>query len=154
MFTTIRRLINKLLQQTGNKPTAMDAHQLKKQLGELTRGLLFYSESEYPFEILDWNSLKPDQVKNAILQRHPAGSPLTEIGTGDFFQKIIRNMGNGGDDSMIAVGERYGKLQQLIDSNSTSSSIWRCGRIEIGIYIVMNTTDGHCLALHTTSIET
>lgn len=154
MFTTIRRLINQLLHQTGNKPTAMDALQLKKQISELTSGLLYFSESEYPFELLDWDGLKPDQVKNRILSGHPAGSAISEISTAEFFQKIIRNMHAGGDEAMSAVGARYQKLFDLIRQETSSSTVWRCGRIEIGIYIVMITKDDHCLVLHTTSIET
>lgn len=154
MFDTLRRLINQLLQRTGNKPSVMDTHQLKKQISELTSGLLYFSESEYPFELLDWNSQEPDQVRAKILSRHAPDAALTELSTNDFFQKIIRNMNNGGDEAMVAVGARYKTLFDFISANTSSSSVWRCGKIEIGIYIVMITKDGHSLALHTTSIET
>ena len=127
---------------------------IKKELGQLINGLLFFSESEYPFQLLDWGSQKPDQVKAAIISRHPAGSPVEQIAADDFFHKIIRNMNNGGDENMMKIGKRYAAMQEFIHTNLSSASIWRCGKIEIGIYIVMNTKDGHCLVLHTTSIET
>ena len=127
---------------------------IKKELGSLISGLLYYSESEYPLEWLDWGSQKPDQIKATIIARHPAGSPVEQVSTDDFFHKIIRNMNNSGDASMTAVGGRYKMLHDFIRANSSSTSVWRCGKIEIGIYVVMNTRDGHCFVLHTTSIET
>lgn len=63
-------------------------------------------------------------------------------------------MNGSGDEAMAAVGRRYQQLQDFISKEMSSSTVWRCGKIEIGIYLVMITKDGHCLALHTTSIET
>lgn len=148
LFGILRRLIGKLFNNTGNKEQAMDIQQIKKELQELTRGLLYYSESEYPFAILDW-----DKDQSGILAVHPPGVPFEEIRSADFFEKVIRNM-NQGDDEMKKVGARYRKLYDFIQSNFESCSIWRSGKIEISIYIVCCSRDGDCLALKTTSIET
>lgn len=132
----------------------MDTQTFKNSLAELTDKLLFNSESEYPFEILDWKKKSIEEVKQAITSEHTPDSPIASISGADFFNKIIRNLENSGDEEMLAVAERYKKLQSFLTANSKDVTVLRCGNIQVGVYIVSQTNGGEIVVLKTTSIET
>lgn len=59
-----------------------------------------------------------------------------------------------GDDVMIAIAERYKKLQAFLATNAKGVSVWRFGSTEVGIFIVILTQEENVIVLKTTSIET
>lgn len=132
----------------------MDTQTFKKSLVELTDQLLYSSESDYPFEILNWNKKSVEEVKQAITAEHAADSPITSMSCSDFFNKIIRNLENSGNDVMLSVAERYKRLKSFLTTNSKDVSVLRCGNIQVGVYIVAQTNGGEIVVLKTTSIET
>lgn len=133
---------------------SMSINHIKDSLNELSSGLLYYSESEYPLELLDPGKQSPEQTRSYILSLHPDVQHIEQVSTADFFQKLLRNIDVGGNNDMKAMGLRYKKLQVFIDKTFFSSTVFRCGKIKVGIYIVMQTNEGHTLILKTVSIET
>ena len=129
----------------------MDTITFKKSLAELSKDLLYSSESDYPFEILDWGKKDPQSLK-AMMATLPA--PVETVAVSDFFNRYIQKQEMSGDDIMKASGRRFNKLQSFIVSNSADVTVWRSGRIEVGIYIVITAKDGQVLVLKTISIET
>ena len=129
----------------------MDTSTFKKSLAELSKNLLYSSESDYPFEILDWGK-KDAASLNAMMATWPA--PVEKVAFADFFNRYIQKQELSGDDVMKASGERLRKLQSFIANNSADVAVWRSGRIEVGIYIIITAKDGQVLVLRTISVET
>ena len=138
----------------ANHTNIMDTTKFKKQLNVLTSHLLYSSESDYPFELLDWGKVEPDKIKLAIAAKHPAGSTLEAVPAKDFFSRYIHRQEMSDDEAMKDIAGRYKKLESFLLANAVDLIVWRCGRIEIGVYIVISLKNGHVLALKTTAIET
>ena len=153
MFDTLRRLINQLLQQIGNKPTVMDTHQLKTNQWtyqwvcciSVNLNTLWAAWLEQP---------EPDQVRAKILSRHAPDAALTELSTNDFFQKIIRKHETMAMKPWWPLEPGYKTLvwfyfrQYFFLFRLALRKDWNRN-----LYCHDN-KDGHSLALHTTSIET
>ena len=132
----------------------MDALNLKKSLVPLLDQLLYSSESDYPFEFLDLNKKSMDELQQSIKALYPADAPSSTMPGADFFNRYIHKLEISGDDVMVAIAERYRKLQSFLATNSKDVSVWRFGATQVGVYIVIQTTDSEILVLKTTSIET
>jgi len=136
------------------KKQSMDTLVFKQSLAKQTDHLYFMSESEYPFEVLDWGKLTTDEIKAAVAGSYPPGAPIENIPAGAFFQKTIRNFQLSEDEQMKTIARRYKELETFISSNSSGATVWRCGKIEVGVFIVITAKDGTVIVLKTTSIET
>ena len=132
----------------------MNSDEIKKALAALVEGLSFSSESDYPLELQDWGNKTDEQVKEAIAALHANGFPVQQISCGDFFSKTINALRQSGDAQMGETAKRYEALEQFINCNAQSSAVYRCGRIEVGVYIVMRLPEGNLLVLKTISVET
>ncbi|MEP7080127.1 MAG: nuclease A inhibitor family protein [Ginsengibacter sp.] len=132
----------------------MDLSTFKQSLIPLTDKLLYSSESDYPFEFVDVNNKNQQDFIQTIKALYPADAPSSTMTGSDFFNRTIHNLEMSGDDVMIAVAGRYKKLQSFLASNAQDVSIWRFGKTEVGIYIVIQTHDAGFAVLKTTSIET
>jgi len=132
----------------------MNSDEIKKALTALVEGLSFSSESDYPLELQDWGNKTDEQVKEAIAALHANGFPVQQISCGDFFSKTINALRQSGDAQMGEMAKRYEALEQFINCHAQSSAVYRCGRIEVGVYIVMRLPEGNLLVLKTISVET
>jgi cystathionine beta-lyase family protein involved in aluminum resistance len=132
----------------------MDEVSFKKSLAELTDQLLYSSETDYPFGIIEWNKKNLEEIKKTIIELYPADTSISTISGTEFFNSYIHNLEMSGDEVMIAIADRYKKLQSFIGINSNNFTVWKCGRIEIDIYITIETNDANIIVLKTTSIET
>lgn len=136
------------------KSYSMDITSFKKNLSALADQLYFSSESDYPFEILDWGNISDNDIQKQILVKHPGVAGTESLAASTFFGKCIRNAQASGDEQMKVVASRYEKLQAFIQENAASVEVLRCGKIEVGVYIVMRTKKNEVVVLRTTSIET
>lgn len=132
----------------------MDAATFHQKLNQLTQGLLFSSESDYPFETVDWDHLTDDQIQTAIRAAHPSGKGTEETSLEVVFNKQIQNRLRSGDPAEAAAARQYQELHDFFQSNTQLVRVWRCGRIEIGVYIIGTLADGQRVGLKTISIET
>ena len=132
----------------------MDTTKMKKQLSLLTSDLWYSSESDYPFELMDWGKMAPAAIRSAVAAKHSPGSAIETVPAKDFFSRYIRRQEMSDDEAMKAIAQRYKKLESFLLANAADITVWRCGRIEIGVYIVISLKNGHVLALKTTAIET
>jgi hypothetical protein len=132
----------------------MEITAFKNQLTKFTDGLFYMSESDYPFEFIDLNNTNPEEINNEIIALHPPDSPIETLNADDFFNKLIQAYLASGDDFLISTAKKYDKLYSFISNHATEVNIIRCGRIEVGIYIVIYLKKGGVTVLKTTSIET
>ena len=111
------------------------------QLKEKTAGMYFMSESDYPFETINWGTL---DITEDLLRGMPGEEPGSAVETHnfeDFYQKY-------------AGRENYGPVLDTLKNNLTDLRVYRVGRINIGVYLVGRSEEGNWLGLSTRSVET
>jgi len=131
----------------------MDITSIKRSLAELTRGLQYSSESDFPLQLSDWGQKSPAAIQKKIAQSCKNGKAVSFDAT-EFFDRYIKRLERSSDAVVAAGGAGYKALQEFLLTNSSSLEVWRCGIIRVDIYIVMTTANGHVLVLKTTAIET
>lgn len=130
----------------------MTYEQIKLQLAVLTDGLLYISESERPFDVME---ITGDAVAFFSSVTNLPAADFTSADAGDFFSKMIRNASaDPADAVMMQLGKRYEALQGFLDANLTALRLYRAGSREVHIFISGKTANGRELALHTAAVET
>jgi hypothetical protein len=87
-------------------------------LQSLSAGLLYMSESDYPFDIKHIPVTDRVDIEKMILSEHAPGSVVTSLNTKDFFKKIISNFSAAGDEYSLSLSKRYDSLQNYITNNA------------------------------------
>lgn len=125
-----------------------------EELKKATEGLLFMSESEYPFETVYWKALP--EVGEAFL-RNQAGlsvdAPVETISLDDFFQVASADASWRSDESRRAA-ERYRNLTALLKENLDNVKVYKLGSVNMPVYIVGQSKTGNWLGISTRVVET
>lgn len=119
----------------------------------LCKELIYMSESDYPFTVELVPATNRIEIEKIILSKHAEGSQITELTIDQFFNKVITNYANAGDEFLSSQAEQYSSLLHYIKENAADAYVLRCGSIEIGVYVV-TIWDTESLLLKTVSIET
>lgn len=128
--------------------------QIMQELERATDGLMWMSESDYPFEVV----LFEDAVETTpALLRHLAAQPLCAPvaveSLDDFFRPAVTNY-PGQDEAARQAAEKYRRLVQSIKTNLQDSAVYRVGEINIQVYIVGKAPSGRLLGISTRVVET
>ena len=125
-----------------------------EELRGAARGLLWMSESDYPFDIVRWENMP--QVAPEFL-RHIAGqsatSPVELQDIDDFFRAAITEYEGQGEEARKMVAG-YRKLAQALKANLTERSVFRVGQTNIKVYVVGRAPSGNWLGITTRVVET
>jgi len=113
---------------------------LKAELAKATTGLLYASESDYPFEIVE-NST-PEILQNS-----------KQIEFDNFFKNLTTQEDWFGEEEK-AKAAQYAALQKLLKENLTDLKVYKSGETDIEIYILGKTKSGAFMGLKTRSVET
>ncbi len=131
----------------------ISAHELRAQLEEATQDLWWSSESDYPVSVV-WRS--PAEV-NVDLVRQLAGcdadAPIQVVEVEDFFARamISQSWHTREDKAQIA---QLKKLKVLLTQSLAHLQAYRCGEIEVSVYIMGVAPDGSVAGVKTVLIET
>jgi hypothetical protein len=128
--------------------------QLIEELKEATRGLMFMSESDYPFEIVRWRGvaeLTPDFLR--ALTGHEKAAPVETESAKDFFRAATSEPDWKGE-AELASARRFQHLLSLLEENLTGLKAFRVGAIDIHVYIVGRAASGNLLGVSTRVVET
>jgi hypothetical protein len=128
--------------------------ELSGELRKATDGLLFMSESDYPFEIIKWDGA--EVITHEYLRRIERSGPETpveEISIDDFFQSAAGEQEWKGAAELSAA-KRYQALVRLLTENLTEVRVYRVGKINIGVYVVGRSGEGNWLGVSTRVVET
>ena len=122
------------------------------RLGETTKGLLFMSESDFPFEIVSW-----DQETTPEFLRQQAGAepdvPVAEQSVTDFFS-VTAGEQDWKAESARAEAKRYQALIKLLNDNLADVRVYRVGRINMAVYVVGRSASGKTIGVSTRVVET
>jgi hypothetical protein len=117
---------------------ANDDARILEQLKRATAGLLFMSESDYPFELVQWEG--PTDLTPEFLCRvsgEPAGCSVQELEVQDFL-----------------TAERYRRLVDVITDNLVEPKAYKVGRINMPVYVVGRSAGGKWLGVSTRVVQT
>ena len=120
---------------------------------QATTGLLWSSESDYPFEIVTWElgvDLNPSDLFSNIYDTDLAieSIPLT-----DLFEPVLI-IEDWYKQPELDLVDRYTNLLDSINTNLAEVQVFRVGEVEIDIYIIGKTPTSDLVGLKTRSVET
>lgn len=133
-------------------PTAV----LRARLERPANGLLYTSESDYPFT---WffaagpaNAPLDSATMRSVL-RADASVPIDTVSLEQFFARHIERV-DPGDAAAVALVPRYRRLRQTLRSTLPNIRVFRVGLIEVHCYLVGTDSAGNVVGLSTIAIET
>ena len=105
------------------------------ELREMSAGSFYMSESDYPFELVQWED-GPSIIE--FVRRHTGGAvdQIEEL-TVDAF-----------------LGGQHQPLAELLKSNLDDAKVYKVGRINKPVYVVGRSPEGNWLGLSTRVVET
>ena len=125
-------------------------------LHEAVKGLLWMSESDYPFEVLIWEFGEKVLLDNEVvlkITKHALDTPIKVIEFDDFFQGVITPKGwHDAEESEMV--NRYQELVRIMKQYLSDLKVYKVGKVEIDVYIIGRTNAGSYGGLATVSIET
>ena len=128
----------------------------RRRLERSARGLLYTSESDYPFTY--YRSRTP-----VLLPLTPAGfrtviglssdAPIEEMSLEEFFARHIERV-DPNDDVAVRLVPRYRHLRATIHRAVHAPRVYRFGRVQVQCYVVGTDDVGSMVGLTTIAIET
>ncbi|MEP0858856.1 nuclease A inhibitor family protein [Trichocoleus sp. DQ-U1] len=134
----------------------MNNSEIVDQLKSASDGLLYLSESDYPFEVFLWESpeLQPLTTQKILQQTgHPQTTPI-EVVTVDNFFRVATTEQDWYSEEEKATLQKYQALVETLKQILSNPEVYRLGEIEIDVYIVGQTPTGALAGLSTKVIET
>jgi Nuclease A inhibitor-like protein len=131
-------------------------HPYRAELLEASAGLLYTSESDYPFDYVSRPTFLPDTLTLAAFRvafQIPRATPVEVRGIDRFFARHIENV-DPSDAAAVALIPRYQNLKFQIQELLNAPNAYCVGTIQIRCYVVGTSPQGVIAGLATTSIET
>jgi len=126
------------------------------ELQQASEGLLFRSESDYPFEVVDLGRAEHLDPSPAQLLAM-LGRTTTEVTAIMELPYFFRNMTKTRPEQSEAQQQeaaRFQALEQLLTQNLSHVKVIRVGTIKIEAFILGSTPQGRLVGLKTYQIET
>ncbi len=127
-----------------------------ERLHEAAKGLLWMSESDYPFEALIWEFGEKILLDNEVvlkITKHALDTPVKIIEFDTFFQGAVTDK-DWHDSEEADTVKRYQELVRIMKQYLSDLKVYKVGEIEIDVYIIGKTNTGEYAGLATVSIET
>ena len=112
--------------------------QVLQQLKRATAGLLFMSESDYPFEVIHWEGLT--NLTHAFLCRLSGESEDCQVEEMEVEEFLL--------------AENYRNILQVLSQNLAENKAYRVGRINMPVYVVGKSKRGTWLGVSTRVVQT
>ncbi len=127
--------------------------QILSELREASAGLLFMSESEYPFEVVRPGADEPTPASLRQLSGGAADAPVETRSLEDFFRIAISEEDWRSAEER-ATAKKYQALVALLKENLMNVKAYRVGSINIPVYLIGQSAQGNWLGLSTRVVET
>jgi len=124
------------------------------ELKRLTEGLLFMSESDYPFEFVYWKGLREVTPQFLLgLSGQAEDAPVETLSLDEFFGIAVSEESWRAEPGR-AEAQRYRALLELLKESLDELKVYKVGRIRMPVYIVGRTGTGNWLGVSTLVVET
>lgn len=127
--------------------------QLIEELSEATRGLLFLSESDYPFEVFKWTSAEPTRAFLRGLAGADSSAPVETRGAREFFRAAVSEPEWKGEEE-LALARRFQTLLRLLETSLADLEVYRVGEVDIKVYVAGRAPSGNFVGVSTRVVET
>lgn len=131
----------------------MKDNKLIEEISKVSKGMFWYSESEYPFETVCFKNVEDLDLK---LREVTNCSPETKIEVKEleeFFDQATKEEDWYNEEEM-AQCKRYQELVSFLQANFPDIKVYCVGEIEINCYILGKIESGAFAGLSTISVET
>jgi Nuclease A inhibitor-like protein len=123
-------------------------------LKQASEGLLFISESEYPFLVFLWSDISPVTPEKVVQQTdHSPDTPIKVIEVDDFFRVATKEEDWHSPSEQETV-KKFQNLVQVIKANLSNPQVYRLGSKEADVYILGTTPSSDLAGLSTKIVET
>ena len=124
------------------------------QLQKASKGLLFLSESDAPFEVVKWKTQgKLTPAKLLQLTEHSPDESVELVSVDDFFT-VATQTEDWHDEEEREIVQRFQHLVSVLKQNLSNIQVYRVGSINIDAYIIGVTPNGDWMGLSTKLVET
>ncbi len=130
-------------------------NQVIEILVKAAEGLLYPSESDYPFEYVEWDTDGKKLTKDLVrkLTGKEATEPVKIISLDKFFNNVTEVKDWYGEEEKAAT-VRFVQLKETLQNTLQDIQVFRLGEIEISAYVMGKTNDGAYVGLSTKVVET
>jgi hypothetical protein len=125
-------------------------------LGQASKGLLFPSESDYPFEPFLWEGKTDGKLTpEALLAQkgYPPNTPVKTLTLVRFFQPATKEEAWHNAEERKTV-RRFQELVKTLKQHLSGITVFKVGKITMDVYIVGETKTGDLAGLSTKVVET
>jgi len=128
----------------------------RQRLERAATGLLYTSESDFPFTYVALPAAAHAPLTEATFRAAagvPVDSPVEQRTIDEFFARHIERV-DPSDAAAVALVPRYRRLREVLRTSVRGATVFRVGQIAIRCYIVGVDHRGHVVGLVTTAVET
>lgn len=131
-------------------------NELLKNLNDSSKGLLYQTELDYPFEIFIFNDTKRTSINKVNMLNIMKGSPEDYIEDFDFdflfsTPTLDQDWHTDVDKKRVA---RFRNLVSVIKNSLTEIRVFRKGKIYIDVYITGRAPSGNITVISTKQMQT
>ncbi|ESA34783.1 nuclease a inhibitor-like protein [Leptolyngbya sp. Heron Island J] len=131
-------------------PTTQD---LIPELEAACEGLLWRSETDYPFEVAILSAGAQCPKVDSLLKNYPDDTPIVTVSLDDFFgQATVERAWF--DSRELTLVERYRNLRDLLETTLENLQVYRIGNGEMDVYLIGETEDEQVVGVKTKIVET
>ena len=127
--------------------------EIVEKLKEASTGLLMMSESDYPFEVVQWEGAAP-ATQEKILQLTGSQDLPVEVVDLDYLFRNCAFEQEWHNELQKKDVQKFQTLVQTLKDNLNDISVYRVGKINIDAYIIGKTQDGDLAGVVTKLVET
>ncbi len=119
-----------------------------------SNGLLYMSESDYPFDVFQWVGQEPNTAETVIKRTgHTPDTQVEVVQLDEFFRNATQEQDWHNDEEKETV-KRYQSLVETLKTSLSDIQVYRLGTIVLDVYIVGKTPSGNLAGLSTKVVET
>lgn len=115
--------------------------EIVEKLKEASTGLLMMSESDYPFDVVQWEGAAP-ATQEKILQLTGSQDQPVEVVDLDYLFRNCAFEQEWHNELQKKDVKKFQTLVQTLKDNLSDISVYRVGQINIDAYIIGQTKDG------------
>lgn len=122
-------------------------------LKQSSTGLLMTSESEYPFEVINWGKCELTTQKILQITNHPQDSVVEQVELEYFFRNIAFAQ-EWHDEHQKQEIVKFQTLLDVLKDNLKEVKVYRIGSTSVDVYIIGEAANQDLVGLSTKVIET
>lgn len=131
----------------------MNDQELINLLSQASEGLLWLSESDYPFKTIYFDNAENLDAKLREVTNCSLETKIEVEEPEKFFSQVVKEEDWYNEEEM-AECKRYQALTNLLQTHLTDIKVYRVGETEVNCYILGQTESGAIIGLSTISVET